>query len=113
MTFVFKHDNTKEVYINGWKQIGQNEYKPVMKAGKEETTCLLGVARKCSIKAFVHVLVKGMKDESPAPEPLIKDGRGRKKYSCWMEERKVSIQIQVVIPVGWTSQREFNIPIWH
>ena len=46
-----------------------------MKAGKEETTCLLGVAG--SVKASVHVLVKGEKGESPAPEPAIKG-----KQSC-------------------------------
>ena len=42
----------------------QNENKPVMKAGKERTTCLLGVARKYCDKASVYVLVKGKKGES-------------------------------------------------
>ena len=44
-----------------------------MKAGKKETTCLVGVAG--SVKAPVHVLVKGKKGESPAPEPAIKEKR--------------------------------------
>ena len=79
-----------------------------MKAGKEETTCLLGVARKCSVKAFVHVPVKGKKYEYLAPEPVIKDGNGRK--SCLLDGgKKVSMQNQVVIPEGWKSQREFSI----
>ena len=68
MTCVFKDDKTIGVYRYSWKPFGQNENKPVMKAGKEETTCLLGVAGKCSVKASVHVLVKGKKGESPAPE---------------------------------------------
>ena len=44
-----------------------------MKAGKEETTCLLGVAG--SVKASFHVLVKGEKVEFPAPESVIKEKR--------------------------------------
>ena len=40
--------------------------EPVMKARKEETTCLLDVAGKCSVKASVYVPVKGKKDEYPA-----------------------------------------------
>ena len=44
-----------------------------MKAGKEDTTYLLGVAGKCSVKASVHVVVKGKKGESTAPEQVIKD----------------------------------------
>ena len=47
-----------------------------MKARKKETTCLLGVAGKCNVKASGQVLVKGKKGESPAPEPAIKDGKG-------------------------------------
>ena len=55
-----------------------------MKAGKEETTCLLGVAG--SVKASVHVLVKGKKGESPAPEPVIKG-----KISCLLDGEKRSV----------------------
>ena len=49
-----------------------------MQAGKEGTTCLLGVAG--SVKASVHVLVKGEKVESPAPESAIKG-----KRSCLLD----------------------------
>ena len=41
-----------------------------MKAGKEETTCLLDVAEKGSVKAFVQIPLKGIKDESPAKNRL-------------------------------------------
>ena len=54
-----------------------------MKAGKKEATCLLGIAGKCSVKAYVHVPVKGKKDESPESESVIKDGKG--KRSCLMD----------------------------
>ena len=53
------------------------------------TICLLGVAGKCSVKASVHVLVKGKKGESPAPEPAIKDGKG--KRSCLLDGEKRSV----------------------
>ena len=65
----FKDDKIIGVYRYGWKAFGQNENKPLMKTGKEETTCLLGVAG--SVKTSVHVLVKGEKVESPASEPAI------------------------------------------
>ena len=84
MTFFFKDDRIIGVYRYGWKAFGQNENKPVMKAGKEETTCLLGVAG--SVKASVHVLVKGKKGESPAPEPAIKG-----KRSCLLDGEKRSV----------------------
>ena len=58
--------------------------KTVMKAGKEETTCLMGVAG--SGKASVHVLVKGKKGESTAPEPAIKG-----KRSCLLDGEKRSV----------------------
>ena len=57
-----------------------------MKTGKEETTCLLGVAGKCSVEASVHVPVNGKKDWSPGVEPLIKDGKKRK--SCLLDGGK-------------------------
>ena len=63
--------------------IGKNDNKPVMKAENEDKTCLLGGAGKCSVKASVRVLVKGKKVESPAPEPAIKDGKG--KRSCLLD----------------------------
>ena len=49
-----------------------------MKAGKEETTCLLGVSG--SVKASVNVLVKGKNGKSPALEPAIKG-----KRSCLLD----------------------------
>ena len=70
VTFFFKDDKMIVVYRYGWTAFGQNVNKPVMKAGKEETTCLMGVAG--SVKASVHVIVKAKKGESPAPEPAIK-----------------------------------------
>ena len=60
-----------------------------MKAGKEETTCLLEVAGKCSVKASVHVLVKGKKGESPEAESVIKDGKG--KRSCLLDGENRSV----------------------
>ena len=47
----------------------------------------MGVAG--SVKASVHVLVKGKKGESPAPEPAIKDGKGKK--SCLLDGEKRSV----------------------
>ena len=84
MTFFFKDDKIVGVYRYGWKAFGQNENKPVMKAGKEETTCLLAVAG--SFKASVYVLVKGEKVESPDPEPAIKG-----KRSCLLDGEKRSV----------------------
>ena len=60
-----------------------------MKARKEETTCLLGVAGKCNVNASVHIPVKGKKDESSAPEPVIKDGKG--KRSCLLDGENRSV----------------------
>jgi hypothetical protein len=55
-----------------------------MKAGKEETNCLMGVAD--SVKASGHVIVKGKKGESPAPEPAING-----KRSCLLDGEKRSV----------------------
>ena len=92
MTFVFKDDNTIVVYIYGWKTFGQSENKPLVKTGKEETTCLLGVAGKFSVKASVHVPMKRKKDGSPAQEPVIKDGKKRK--SCLLDGGKRSVHLK-------------------
>ena len=89
MTFFFKDDKIIEVYRYGWKQFGQNENKSVMKAGNKETTCLLGIAGKCSVKASVRVPVKGKNGEYPTPEPAIKDGKG--KRSCLLDGEKRSV----------------------
>ena len=72
VTFLFKDYNTKEGYITGCKKLRKNENKAVMKAWKEATTCLMCVARKCVVKAFVHVPMKVKNRECPAPEPVIK-----------------------------------------
>ena len=80
MTFVFKYDKTIGSYRYGWKSFRQNYNEQVMKAGKEETTCLLGVGGKGSVKASVQVPVKGMKYESPAHELVIKNGKAER--SC-------------------------------
>ena len=55
-----------------------------MKAGKEEPTWLLGVAG--SVKVSMHVLMKGKKGESLAPEPAIKG-----KRSCLLDGEKRSV----------------------
>ena len=103
-----------------------------MKAGKEETTCLMGVAG--SVKASGHVLVKGKNGESPAPEPVIKGERSffldvekisihgkAKGYSWEMEKLKGNQQCPIWpwpcwthhggkenIPGGWNRQEEAN-----
>ena len=49
------------------------------------------------------MLVKGKKGESLAPEPAIKDVKGKRSY--WMEKREVSMEKQEDIPGRWKSQR--------
>ena len=66
-------------YKYGWKPFGHYENEPVMKARKEDTTCLPDEAGKCSVKDFFHAPMKGKKYESPAPEPVIKDGEREKR----------------------------------
>ena len=61
MTLFSKDDKIIGVYRYGCKTFVQNKNKPMMKAGTEEITCLVGVAGKCSVKASAHVLVKGKK----------------------------------------------------
>ena len=53
----------------------QHEKEPMMKTVKKETTCILDVAGKCSVKTSVQVPVKRFKDKSPVQEPVIKDGK--------------------------------------
>ena len=48
-----------------------------MKAEKEETTCLLDVAGKGSVKTSVQVPVKGITDRSPVHKPVIKSSKGK------------------------------------
>ena len=54
-----------------------------MKVEKEETTWLLDVAGKGSVKASIQVPVKLIKHESPAQEPVIKYGKGER--SCLLD----------------------------
>ena len=51
-----------------------------MKAEKEETTWLLDVAGKGSVKASIKVPVTLIKHEFQAQEPVIKYGRGERSY---------------------------------
>ena len=82
MTFFFKEDKIIGVYRYDWKQFGQNENKKVVKAGKEETPA--GHSRK------VHFPMKGKKYESPAPEPVIKDGK--EEIICLLDGKKEKCQ---------------------
>ena len=54
-----------------------------MKAEKEETTCLLDVAGKGSVRTSVKVPVKGITDKSPVHKPVIKGGK--EKRSCLLD----------------------------
>ena len=51
-----------------------------MKAEKKETTCLLDLSGKSSVKTSAQVPVKGITDTSPVHKPVIKSGKG--KISC-------------------------------
>ena len=57
-----------------------------MKAEKEDTTCLLNIAGKGSVKTSVQVSVKGTRDTSPVHKPVIKSGKG--KISCLLDGGK-------------------------
>ena len=61
-----------------------------MKAEKEETTCLLDIAGKGSVKTSVQVPVKGITDRSPVHKP-VKRVLGEKEAATWMEERSLSM----------------------
>ena len=51
----------------------------MMKAEKEETTCLLEIEEKDCVRTSVKVPVKGITDKLPFQEPVIKGGKGKKK----------------------------------
>ena len=70
-----------------------------MKAGTGETTCLLDVARKDSVKASDQVPVEEKKGESPAPEPVIKAGKGEK--SCLLDGGKCSAHVKERYDSWW------------
>ena len=57
-----------------------------MKAEKEDTTCLLNIAGKGSVKTSVKIPVKGITDTSPVHKPVIKSGKG--KISCLLDGGK-------------------------
>ena len=50
-----------DLFLQRWQNHGDLQ----MKAGKGDTTCLLVIAGKVSVKTFVQVPVKGIKCESP------------------------------------------------
>ena len=64
-----------------------------MKAGKEKTKCLLDKAGKGSVRALVQFHVKGIKYDSQAQEPLIKDCEGEK--SCLLDRGKGSVHVKI------------------
>ena len=88
-----------------------------MKAEKKDTTYLLDVAGKGSVKTSVQVTVKDMLDKSPVHKPVIKGSKG-KKSAFWMEERALSMLKKVMIPGvmeekekfpgGWNRQMDVN-----
>ena len=57
-----------------------------MKAEKEDTTCLLNIAGKGSVKTSVTVPVKGITDMSPVHKPVIQSSKG--KISCLLNGGK-------------------------
>ena len=57
---------------NNWDKM---KIKKSDKGWEGRYTCLLGIAEKCTVKAYFHVPVKGKKYESPTPEPVIKNGK--------------------------------------
>ena len=63
-----------------------------MKAEKEETTCLLDVAGKGSVKTSVQVPVKGITDRSPVHKQVIKGGKG--KRSCLLNGGKGFVHVK-------------------
>ena len=63
-----------------------------MKAKKEETTWLLDVAGKGSVKASIQVPVKLIKHESPAQEPVIKYGKGER--SCLLDGGNGTVHVK-------------------
>ena len=116
----------------------QHEKERIMKAEMEETTWLLDIAGKGSVKASLQVPVKGIKDESPAQEPVNKK-YGKGERSCMLDGGNRNVQVKQrgdswgmenfkgsrhhmdhpdpvehnmeekeKIPGGWNSQREAN-----
>ena len=63
-----------------------------MMAEKEETTCLIDVTQRGSVKTSVQVPVKGITDKSPVQEPVITDGKGER--SCLLDEGKGIVYVK-------------------
>ena len=63
-----------------------------MKAEKEDTTCLLNIAGKGSVKTSVQVPEKGITDRSPVHKPVIKGGKG--KLSCLLSGGKGFVHVK-------------------
>ena len=63
-----------------------------MKAEKEETTCLLDIAGKGSVKTSIQVPVKGITDRCPVHKPVIKVGKG--KRSCLLDGGKGFVHVK-------------------
>ena len=64
----------------------------MIKAEREETTCLLDVAGKGSVKTSAQVPVKGIKSMSPVQEPVRKDVKG--KRSCLLDGGKGIVHVK-------------------
>ena len=63
-----------------------------MMAEKEETTCLLEIAGKGSVKTSVQVPEKGITDRSPVHKPVINGGKG--KRSCLLNGGKGFVHVK-------------------
>ena len=63
-----------------------------MMAEKEETTCLLEIAGKGSVKTSVKVPKKGITDRSPVHKPVIKGGKGER--SCLLNGGKGFVHVK-------------------
>ena len=64
----------------------------MIKAEKEETTCLLDIAGKGRVKTSVQVPVKGITDRPPVHKPVIKVGK--EKISCLLDGGKGIVHVK-------------------
>ena len=63
-----------------------------MKAEKDETTCLIDVTQRGSVKTSVQVPMKGTEDKSPVQEPVMKVGKGER--SCLLDGGKIIVYVK-------------------
>ena len=65
---------------------------------------MLGIAGKCSVKAYINIPVhlQGKKDESPEPKSVIKDGKG--KRSCLLDGEKRSVHAKATV-YSWGMEK--------